>query len=111
MNFSMKSVRSSERNPSYSLWAERMAVGSGHTWYPMYERIGMATVREALPYPDKSCIAAIFFILLAFCASKVIVLCRKIKWKNIQSSFLKGGVCRKMIKIRQIVLFLMGCVL
>ncbi len=50
----MWSVRSSDRNPGYSLCADNTAVGSGHTWHPIAESTGIATVSDARPYPEMS---------------------------------------------------------
>jgi hypothetical protein len=41
-------------NPGISVFDERIAVGRGQTWKPIVERIGIATVSETLPVPDKS---------------------------------------------------------
>ena len=36
------------------VWVERKAVGRGQHWTPMTERMGMTSVREQRPKPERS---------------------------------------------------------
>ena len=40
------------------VWVERKAVGSGQHWTPMTERMGMTSVREQRPKPERSWMTA-----------------------------------------------------
>ena len=52
--FGISSVKSRKENSGYWVWLDNTAVGNGHTWKPIDERMGMTTVRDTRPTPDKS---------------------------------------------------------
>ena len=54
-------VKSKNVYSGYPVWLDSIAVGKGQHWTFKAESIGIATVKEHLPIPDKSCIATIFF--------------------------------------------------
>ena len=67
--FGISSVRSRKENSGYWVWLDNTAVGNGHTWKPIDERMGMTTVRDTRPTPDKSWTATTFFTLFAYILS------------------------------------------
>ena len=52
-------------NKILARFVDKIAVGTGQTCTFIFDKIGIIVVNDALPYPDKSCIAATFFTKLS----------------------------------------------